>query len=83
MGPLSSGRSFIAGNSIAASNSCLTIAIRYACTRRQFSPSQNEPEKLLIDYQAMKFRIMPNLAQCFVYIFGGINLMKMYDTNVK
>lgn len=26
---------------------------------------------------------MPNLAQCFVYIFGGINLLKMYDVNVK
>lgn len=39
MGPLSVGRAFITCNAIGAANSCLAIAIRYACTRRQFSNS--------------------------------------------
>lgn len=26
---------------------------------------------------------MPNLAQAFVYMFGGINLLRLYDVNSK
>ena len=42
MGPLSMGRAFIVSNSIAAANSCLAIAIRYTCTRRQFSKAPGQ-----------------------------------------
>lgn len=83
MGPLSVGRAFITCNSIAAANNCLAIAIRYTCTRRQFSNSPGEREQLLIDYSSMRSRIMPNLASFFVYIFGGINVLRQYDVNAK
>jgi hypothetical protein len=43
MGPLSKGRSFVACNSIVTANSSLAIAIRFACTRRQFSSSPDKP----------------------------------------
>lgn len=31
----------------------------------------------------MRHRIMPNIAQAFVYFFGGVNLLRTYDTNIK
>ena len=46
---------------------CLTIALRYAAVRRQFStiPNSNK-ERRLIDYQAHQFKLIPELANAYV-----------------
>lgn len=43
MEPLSSGRAFVACNSMGVANSSLAIAIRFSSTRRQFSIENDKP----------------------------------------
>lgn len=83
MGPLSVGRAFVASNPIGQCINCLSIAIRFTCNRRQFANEPGKREELLIDYPTMQYRIIPNLAQTFVYFFGGVNLLRVYDINSK
>ena len=83
MAPLSVGRSFVNSNTIGASFNALAIAIRYACTRRQFTNPANKTEQLLIDYQLTQKRLMPLLAASFVSFFGGVDLLRTYDHNMK
>jgi acyl-CoA oxidase len=57
----------------------LTIAIRYAAVRRQFSTKANEGiETKLLDYRIHQRRLMPLLAQAFAMHFTGTEMMEMY-----
>lgn len=56
--------------------SALTIAIRYTCVRRQFSSKAGEKENLLIEYPLTKRRMMPLLAQCFVFNLGNNEIIQ-------
>jgi acyl-CoA oxidase len=60
---LSEGRLFMCCHSTALGISALTIALRYAYVRRQFSNKKGEKEVLLIDYPLTKRRMIPLLAQ--------------------
>jgi acyl-CoA oxidase len=59
---MSGGRIAIAGGSLSATKSGLTIAIRYAERRRQFGSKQ---EKLLLDYPLHQRRLLPRLATAY------------------
>mmetsp|Transcript_3774 Transcript_3774/g.8045 ORF Transcript_3774/g.8045 Transcript_3774/m.8045 type:complete len:693 (+) Transcript_3774:89-2167(+) len=51
-------------NSETNSRHALTIAIRYAAIRKQFSFGEG-PEKPILDYSLHRFRLMPHLANTF------------------
>lgn len=69
---LSGGRAYLAGNTPCLAMSALAIAIRYTCTRRQFSGPGNDEETFLFDYPLTQYRLVPLLAQTVVYQAGGI-----------
>ncbi|KCV71317.1 hypothetical protein H696_02263 [Fonticula alba] len=57
-----------------ASNACkraITIAVRYAAVRRQFSPHPEAPETRLLDYPSHQARLMPLLADAFAIHFAA------------
>lgn len=56
----------------------LTIAIRYAAVRKQFSPSDGQDEVSIIEYQTHQYRLFPYLAMAYVskifcqYVFKNV-----------
>ena len=83
MGPLSYGRAFVGLNGPTCSAMALSIAIKYASSRRQFGDPINKKETLLIDYPQMKYRLMPLLAQNVIYYIGGAKILRTYDEKIK
>lgn len=82
-GALITGRTAMVVDSSASSKRMCTIAIRYACVRRQFSSSPGAPETKLIDYAMHQRRLMPLLAQTYAMQFAGDKLLKMYNQCTK
>jgi acyl-CoA oxidase len=56
----------------------LTIAVRYASVRRQFS-SNGPIEDQVITYSSVKYRLFPLLGITFAYIFAAKGLSKAYS----
>lgn len=81
LSPLSGGRAYLSFNANSIIINSLAVAIRFVCRRRQFG--KETTEQLLIDYPSMRNRLVPYLAQAFVYAFGGINMARAYDFNMK
>ncbi len=65
LGTLVRGRISVAGAAGAATQSALTIAIRYGLRRRQFERTEDGEEVLLLDYQAHQRRLLPALATTY------------------
>lgn len=82
-GALITGRTAMVLDSSASSKRITTIAIRYACVRRQFSATPGQPETCLIDYAMHQRRLMPLLAQTYAMQFAGDKLYKMYNECTK
>ncbi|BFZ56901.1 fatty-acyl coenzyme A oxidase [Savitreella phatthalungensis] len=82
-GALITGRTAMVLDSSAVSKRITTIAIRYACVRRQFASSPDKPETKLIDYAMHQRRLMPLLAQTYAMQFAGDKLYKMYNECMK
>lgn len=78
LGALVAGRVCIALASNTASKKALTIAIRYALKRRQFSQSQDSEETLIMDYPSHQHRLFPRLAKTYALHFGLNSLRKLY-----
>lgn len=58
----------------------LTIAIRYAAVRRQFSTLENsKKERRLLDYQTHHFKLIPNLALSYAQRFASTEVENLYD----
>lgn len=76
LAPLTSGRVTIASSAVNISKISLSIAIRYALTRRAFSITPNEPEVLLLDYPSHQRRLLPLLAKVYAMSFS-VNALKM------
>jgi acyl-CoA oxidase len=72
MGTLVVGRSLITGGAAGGAKTCLSIAIRYAGRRRQFSANEQELERTVLSYQAVQARLMPALARILA-IDAGIS----------
>jgi acyl-CoA oxidase len=68
------GRVSVSGAALSAAKSALTIATRYALTRRQFAPNDGE-ETLLLDYRTHQRRLLPPLATTFALHFAQEQLV--------
>ncbi|KAK7405022.1 hypothetical protein VNO78_06157 [Psophocarpus tetragonolobus] len=78
LAPLTSGRVTIAVNAVYISKISLSIAIRYALTRRAFSITPDGPEVLLLDYPSHQRRLLPLLAKVYAMSFAANKLKMMY-----
>ncbi len=75
LGTLVRGRVSVAGAAAAATQSALTIAVRYASRRRQFERDTDADEVLLLDYQAHQRRLLPALATTYALHFAQSQLV--------
>ncbi|GAN08308.1 acyl-CoA oxidase [Mucor ambiguus] len=78
-GALLQGRVAMVVDSGNVSKKALTIAIRYAAVRRQFSNSKSDIETKLLDYPIHQRRLMPLMAQTFAMLFTGNEMTAMYN----
>jgi acyl-CoA oxidase len=77
LGTLVQGRVCIAGASVSAAKSALTIAVRYGLRRRQFGPDEDE-EVLILDYRTHQRRLMPLLAKTYALHFAQQELREKF-----
>ena len=70
LGTLVGGRVSVPRAGLSATKSGLTIAIKHALKRRQFSPILGKKETLLLDYPSHQARLMPLLAKSYAIHFG-------------
>jgi acyl-CoA oxidase len=63
LGTLVQGRVCVGGAGINAAKVALTLAVRYAATRRQFNATSPDEEELLLDYGLHQRRLFPLLAE--------------------
>ncbi len=70
LGALVQGRVCIAMAANTASKKALTIAIKYALKRRQFSQVNDQEETLILDYPSHQKRLFSRLAKTYAYHFG-------------
>ena len=75
IGTLVRGRVTVGGCAAAASRVALTIATRYALTRRQFSRPDGG-EVLLMDYLVHQRRLLPLIARAYAYGFAQNELVR-------
>jgi acyl-CoA oxidase len=78
LGTLVRGRVSVGGSASAAAEVALTIAGKYALTRRQFGPSPDE-EVLLMDYRTHQRRLLPLIARSYAYRFAQNQLVARMD----
>ncbi|MGH3444111.1 MAG: acyl-CoA dehydrogenase family protein, partial [Nocardioidaceae bacterium] len=70
LGTLIQGRVCVGGAAINATKVALTIAVRYALTRRQFGPPGSDREDLLLDYGMHQRRLLQPLARSYALHFA-------------
>ncbi|GMS94157.1 hypothetical protein PENTCL1PPCAC_16332, partial [Pristionchus entomophagus] len=56
----------------------VTVATRYSAIRRQGHIEMNVPEVQVLDYQTQQYRIFPQIAQAYAFLFTGLEVMEMY-----
>lgn len=79
VGTLVQGRVAVSGAGVAASKLALTIAMRHAYTRSQFtSPDDPDNEVLLIDYLSHQRRLLPRVATTFAMHFAQQALVEEF-----
>jgi acyl-CoA oxidase len=84
IGTLVQGRVSLDGASTVASKLALTIAIRYASERRQFSDGGDRDdvgvpqERRLLDYQRHQRRLLPRLATAYAMSFAHEQLLEKF-----
>ncbi|GAA2984755.1 acyl-CoA dehydrogenase family protein [Actinokineospora diospyrosa] len=75
LGTLIRGRISVAGAAGSATKSALTIAIRYALERRQFTRPDSDDEVVLLDYLAHQRKLLPALATTYALHFAQEELV--------
>ncbi|KAK9247357.1 acyl-CoA oxidase-domain-containing protein [Lipomyces tetrasporus] len=70
-GALIGGRVSMAADSAQMSKRFVTIALRYAAVRRQFTSKKGEIETKILDYALHQRRLLPLLAQTFAMQFSS------------
>jgi acyl-CoA oxidase len=78
LGTLVQGRVCVAGASVSAAKSGLTIAIRYGLRRLQFGPEPGH-EVPILDYRTHQRRLMPRLAKTYALHFAQAELLDRFD----
>jgi acyl-CoA oxidase len=77
LGTLVQGRVCIAGASVSAAKSALTIAIRYSLRRRQFGSTTGH-EVPILEYRTHQRRLMPLLAKTYALHFAQQELIARF-----
>ncbi|AOW03329.1 acyl-CoA oxidase 5 [Yarrowia lipolytica] len=80
-GALLSGRVTMIAESHLLSARFLTIALRYACIRRQFGAVPDKPETKLIDYPYHQRRLLPLLAYTYAMKMGADEAQQQYNSS--
>ena len=78
LGALVVGRICVGMLGLNASKVALTIALKYAYSRRQFSVKGQAEETLLIDYPTHQARLFPLLAKTYAYYLASKDLADKY-----
>ncbi|KAJ2602578.1 fatty-acyl coenzyme A oxidase [Coemansia sp. RSA 1721] len=79
-GALIQGRVSMVSDSANVAKRALTIAVRYASVRRQFSDgTPNAVETKLLDYPIHQHRLLPLMAQAFAMIFTAREVSANYE----
>jgi acyl-CoA oxidase len=78
LGTLVQGRVSLDGAAVVASKAALTIAIRYASERRQFTAG-DENEEVLLDYGRHQRRLLPRLATAYAMSFAHEVFLNTFD----
>eukprot|EP00475_Leptophrys_vorax_P039299 TRINITY_DN7077_c0_g1_i1.p1 TRINITY_DN7077_c0_g1~~TRINITY_DN7077_c0_g1_i1.p1 ORF type:complete len:618 (-),score=136.99 TRINITY_DN7077_c0_g1_i1:615-2258(-) len=74
------GRLVVAQGAIQMAKVGLTVAVRYALTRKQFGPP-GEPEIVLLDYLSHQRRLFPLLAKTFALQFAANQVKRLFVEN--
>jgi acyl-CoA oxidase len=75
LGTLIRGRVSVAGSAGSATKRALSIAVRYARTRRQFNRPDDPREVVLLDYRAHQRKLLPALATSYALHFAQEELV--------
>jgi acyl-CoA oxidase len=78
LGTLVQGRVSLDGAAVVASKAALTIAIRYATERRQFTGGTSD-EEVLLDYGRHQRRLLPRLAETYAMSFAHEVFLEQFD----
>ncbi|MGW4244398.1 acyl-CoA dehydrogenase family protein [Nocardia sp. NPDC004722] len=76
LGTLVRGRVSVGGAAAAAARVALSIAVRYAEQRRQFSDPDTGEETLLLDYRSHQRRLLPLVARSYALAFAQNELVR-------
>ncbi len=76
LGTLVAGRVSVGHSGLSIAKCGLAIAVRYGARRRQFGPTEGQPETILLDYPAHQRRLMPLLANAYALDFAFKDLTK-------
>ncbi|MFF0490369.1 acyl-CoA dehydrogenase [Nocardia sp. NPDC004068] len=76
LGTLVRGRISVGGAAAAAARVALSIALRYAEKRRQFSDPETGEEIVLLDYRSHQRRLLPLVARSFALAFAQNDLVR-------
>lgn len=80
LGSLSGGRISVTDASNVNLRNALTIALRFACTRKQFGPP-GQPETTIIEYPLTQYRLIPYLAWHFACGFANYTASDIWYNN--
>ena len=78
LGALSGGRVSICEIATTYGVKAITIALRYAGSRKQFGPEDSNVEFPVIEYQAQQYRLLPHLASIYAVQFFSTYIGKLY-----
>jgi acyl-CoA oxidase len=77
LGTLVRGRISVAGSAASATQSALTIAVRYGQRRRQFEAPGRDGETVLLDYLGHQRKLLPALAKSYALHFAQEELVRL------
>lgn len=80
LGALSGGRVTICEMATTYGIKAITIATRYAMSRKQFGPEDSDVEYPVIEYQAQQYRLLPHLAAIYAVQFFSTHIGKLYGS---
>ncbi|WP_280262335.1 acyl-CoA dehydrogenase [Nocardia abscessus] len=76
LGTLVRGRVSVGGAAAAGARVALSIAVRYALRRRQFSDPDTGVETVLLDYRSHQRRLLPLVAKSYALAFAQNDLVR-------
>ncbi|NDO78192.1 acyl-CoA dehydrogenase [Kocuria indica] len=78
IGTLVQGRVSLDGAAVIANQAALSIAVRYAEQRRQFTTDSDIREQTLLDYQRHQRRLIPRIAETYAMTFAHQQLLDKF-----